>query len=328
MRPATLTERFAYHDLQPRHDSFLAEVVQGLSGTQKHIPSKFLYDLRGSQLFEEICDLPEYYPTRAETDILREHSREMADLAGDGCLLIEYGSGNSRKTLILLDELNPAAYLPVDLAADQLRHSAASLAYIYPGLKVVAVCADYTRPMRLSGLDGVLARRRVVFFPGSTIGNFTPAEARQFLANAASLVGPGGAMLVGVDLKKDPALLHAAYNDSQGVTAAFNLNLLARMNRELGANFEPAAFRHYAFYNTLESRVEMHLVSLKTQRVDLPGLKLVFREGETIHTENSYKYTVEEFQRLASEAGFAPAQVWMDAERQFSVHYLVVRHDL
>lgn len=320
----TLAERFVFHDLQPRQDSFRADVVMGLAKPAKEIPPKYFYDRRGCELFEEICQLAEYYPTRTETAVLRARAEEMARLAGEGCLLIEYGSGSSRKTRILLDALRPVVYMPIDIAREQLRRAAADLAGDYRGLRVEAVCADYSLPLSLPG-GGAATRRRMVFFPGSTIGNFTPEEARDFLRNAAHLVGAGGGVLIGVDLKKDAGVLHAAYNDARGVTAAFNLNLLARINRELGANFELGGFRHHAFYNAPQGRIEMHLVSARKQVVEMPGFRASFAEGETIHTENSYKYTVEEFQALASQAGFEPARVWMDQARWFAVHYLIVR---
>jgi dimethylhistidine N-methyltransferase len=296
--------RFSFHDLRPDAGSFLDDVVAGLSLPQKELPPKYFYDERGSALFDAICELPEYYPTRTETAIMHTHTRDMARHLGPRCALIEYGSGNSRKTRILIGELAPVAYVPIDIAGAQLKASSAELARTFP---------------RLTGVD---ARRRVIYFPGSTIGNFTTAEAAAFLANARAVVGAGGAMLIGVDLKKDPALLNAAYNDAQGVTAQFNLNLLARINRELGADFDLAAFRHRAFYDAALGRIEMHLVSGRDQQVTLPGHVFRFRSGETIHTENSYKYSVAEFQDLARSAGYAPQECWTDPERLFAVHYL------
>ena len=241
--------RFAFHDLRPDRGDFLADLIAGLSQPQKTLPPKYFYDERGCALFEAICDLPEYYPTRTETAIMRAHGRDMARRLGPRCALIEYGSGNSRKTRILIGELAPVAYVPIDIAAAQLEASAAELARAFPDVAVIAVCADYSRPFALPDLDGVDAQRRVVYFPGSTIGNFTPPDASAFLENARTVAGAGSGLLIGVDLKKDPARLHAAYNDARGVTAQFNLNLLARINRELGANFDLAAFRHHAWYN-------------------------------------------------------------------------------
>lgn len=318
-----MPERFSFHDLQPHLDSFLNEVLTGLARPQKEIPAKFFYDQRGCALFEQICDLPEYYPTRTETALMQAHAGDMARLLGEHCLLIEYGSGSSLKTRILLDVLHPAAYVPIDIAAEQLRQSVAAIAEAYPALKVIAVCADYTMPWQLPESGDYAALRKVVFFPGSTIGNFTPQETSDFLKNVAALVGEGGGMLVGVDLKKDAARLDAAYNDAQGITAAFNLNLLQRINRELGADFDVRSFRHHAFYNEREGRIEMHLASLKPQTVNIGGKRFVFHEGETIHTENSCKYAIDEFQALAVSAGFEPAKVWTDDDHLFAVHYLV-----
>ena len=316
--------RFSFHDLRPDSGSFLDDVVAGLSRPQKELPPKYFYDERGSALFEAICELPEYYPTRTETAIMYAHAREMARHLGPRCALIEYGSGNSRKTRILIGELAPVAYVPIDIARAQLEASATELARMFPGLTILAVSADYSRPFVLPRLTGVDARRRVIYFPGSTIGNFTTAEAAAFLSNARTVAGAGGAMLIGVDLKKDPALLHAAYNDAQGVTAAFNLNLLTRINRELGADFDVAAFHHRAFYDEAFGRVEMHLVSMRDQRVTLRGHVFRFRSGETIHTENSYKYSVAQFQELARGAGYTPQLCWTDPQQLFGVHYLTV----
>jgi dimethylhistidine N-methyltransferase len=254
--------------------------------------------------------------------MMQECAPEMAMRLGPDCVLIEYGSGTSRKTRVLIAELEPRAYMPVDIAGGQLKVSAMELEAAFPRLKIIAVCADYSRLLTLPEIDTVGARRRVIYFPGSTIGNFTAPEARLFLQNARALAGAEGAMLVGVDLKKDSALLHAAYNDAQGITAEFNLNLLARINRELGANFDLSAFRHRAFYNAGAGRIEMHLESLRTQRVTLGGRSFDFRSGETIHTENSYKYSVGEFQQLARSAGFEPAACWTDPRQWFAVHLL------
>jgi dimethylhistidine N-methyltransferase len=315
---------FSFHDLKPDPGSFRDEVVAGLSQPQKALNPKYFYDERGCELFEAICAAPEYYPTRIELKMMGAHGHEMARRAGPDCVLIEYGSGSGRKTFELIEHLDTAAYLPVDIAAAQLRNFAQALAARFPGLPIVAVCADYSRPFSLPGVERFGSRRRVVYFPGSTIGNFTIDEARVFLERARALVGSGGGMLVGVDLKKDEAVLHAAYNDARGVTAAFNLNLLRRINRELNADFDLAAFRHLAFYDWRLGRIEMHLVSLAEQSVTLAGRSFRFRRDETIHTENSYKYSVEEFQALAGEAGFEAARHWLDPARLFAVHYLAV----
>lgn len=316
--------RVVFHDLQPDAGSFLEDVLAGLSAAQKALNPKYFYDARGCELFDAICGLAEYYPTRTEMAMMQECAPEMAMRLGPDCLLIEYGSGTSRKTRVLIAELEPRAYVPIDIAGGQLKASAIQLAATFPRLKIIAVCADYSRLLSLPEIDTVGVRRRVIYFPGSTIGNFTALEAQWFLQNARTLVGEDGAMLVGVDLKKDPALLHAAYNDAQGITAEFNLNLLARINRELGANFDLSAFRHQAFYNAAAGRVEMHLESLRGQRVMLGGRSFDFRPGETIHTENSCKYSVGEFQQLARSAGFEPAACWTDPQQWFAVHLLTV----
>lgn len=314
---------FAFYDLEPDAGSFLDEVVAGLSQPQKAISPKYFYDERGCALFEKICALPEYYPTRTELALMEAHGAGMASLLGQDCVLIEFGSGSGRKTRELIERLKPAAYVPIDIAAEQLRTFAADLAVRFPWLDIAAVCADYSAPLELPDVVRTARGRRVAYFPGSTIGNFTIPEARSFLRRACALVAPGGAMLVGVDLKKAEAVLHAAYNDAQGVTAAFNLNLLARINRELGADFDLSAFRHHAFYERDAGRIEMHLVSLKEQQVALGGHAFHFRRDESIHTENSYKYSVSEFQDLAREAGFETVRYWVDTDQLFAIHYLV-----
>lgn len=322
---AQLRPRVVFHDLQPRAASFFDDVLAGLTAPRKTLSPKYFYDARGCELFEAICGLPEYYPTRTEMAMMQMRAPEMARHLGPDCVLIEYGSGASRKTPVLIAQLRPVAYVPVDIAGGQLKASALRLADEFPRLVIVAVCADYSRPLRLPEIESMRAHRRVIYFPGSTIGNFTLPEAGQFLRNVCALAGTGGAMLVGVDLKKDPAVLHAAYNDAQGVTAEFNLNLLRRINRELGADFDVSAFRHHAFYNAEVGRIEMHLESLAAQRVTLAGRRIDFRRGETIHTENSYKYSVNEFRQLARSSGFEPQAVWTDPRQLFAVHYLAVR---
>ena len=316
--------RVSLLDLKPDSGSFLRDVLEGLSLPSKALSPKYFYDEHGSALFEAICELPEYYPTRTEMAIMRAHVGEMAQRVGPDCLLIEYGSGSGRKTRVLIAALAPVSYMPIDIAREQLTRAAAELGREFPELQILAVCADYSRPLALPAVEGTPARRCVVYFPGSTIGNLALAEARQFLRDACTMVGPGGAMLVGVDLKKDEALLNAAYNDAQGVTAAFNLNLLTRINRELGADFDPGAFHHRAFYNAALSRIEMHLVSGKRQSVTIAGHRFEFAAGETIHTENSCKYSVDEFQALARSAGFVPEHCWPDPAQLFAVHYLAV----
>jgi L-histidine N-alpha-methyltransferase len=303
-------------------DEFQTAVRDGLRRRPRMIPPKFFYDARGSELFDLICATPEYYPTRTETGILDEFGSEMIQRIGNSCVLIELGSGSATKTPLLLRHLaGDAAYVPIDICEPYLLQSTQRLNMMFPEMHMHPLCADY---MRLSSvkLDGHVGCRRVIFFPGSSIGNCTPAEAVQLLRHAAQLVGANGAMLIGVDSKKSPDVLNAAYNDAAGYTAAFNLNLLARMQRELGARFEADGFAHGAFYNAALGRIEMHLVSRKKQSVQLDGETFSFEDGETIHTENSYKYTAQEFQQLAWSAGWHPKMLWADREGWFNVHYL------
>lgn len=299
-------------------NEFASAVLTGLRHHQKELPCKYFYDDEGSRLFDLICELPEYYPTRTETRLLRDKAGEFAAAIGDDVELIEFGAGSLMKAGIVLDALkNPRAYVPIDISGDYLRGMAAKLAQAFPEIPVHPVVADFTKAMKLPQTGA----RRVGFFPGSTIGNFTRAEAGAFLRRAAGAL-KGGGLLIGVDLVKDPAILHAAYNDAAGVTEAFNKNILVRANRELDGNFDPDAFAHYAFYNPAQQRIEMHLMSMEDQRVTVAGETVAFREGETIHTENSHKYTVDGFRELAAEAGFTPREVWCDPSRLFSVHWL------
>lgn len=302
----------------PDTDTFFADVVEGLSRPQKVLPSKYFYDERGSFLFDRICELEEYYPTRTELAIMKEYVREMADAIGERALIIEYGSGTSLKTRILLEGLvSPAAYVPIDIAREHLVAAARAIGELFPNLTVMPVCADYTQDFPIpEPPDGV--GRRVVYFPGSTIGNFLPAQARAFLDRVRDRAD---ALLIGVDLRKDPAVLEAAYNDSEGVTAAFNKNLLRRINQEIGATFDLDSFEHRAIFNDDESRIEMHLVSLREQKVDVGGTEISFRRGESICTEYSHKYTVEGFARMAAKSGFELERVWTDERRYFSVQY-------
>lgn len=311
------TAAFSFHDRQPRPADFRQEVLDGLSRRPPSVPPKFFYDETGSRLFDRICASPEYYPTRTEIGILRDNAAAIAARVGRDCLLIEPGSGNSAKVRELLEPLAPRLYMPVDISRQYLRESAARLAREYPWLEVRAACADFTdgRPLPALPVDG----RRVVFFPGSSVGNFEPDDARDFLAFMAATVGAGGGLLIGVDLKKDIAVLEAAYNDAGGATAAFNLNLLVRIDRELDADFDPGGFAHRAFYDAGRGRIEMHLVSRRAQRVRVGGRRFVFGTGDSIHTENSYKYSVEEFAALAASAGFRLEDVWTDARSLFSV---------
>jgi dimethylhistidine N-methyltransferase len=316
---------FAFHDLAPGEENFRDAVLSGLSHARRAIPCKFFYDERGSALFEAICRLPEYYLTRTEIAILEENAIEIAEQMGWHCRLIEFGSGASTKVRILLRALDhPAAYVPVDISREHLRDAAASLAEDFPALPVVAVCADYTRPFPMPPLPGPVGKR-VGFFPGSTIGNFEPDAAVAFLANYARILGPGGEMLIGVDLKKEPEILNAAYNDQAGVTAQFNLNLFERINRELDGDLDMDRFEHVAFYNDIEGRVEIYIRSLANQEAWITGKPILFAKGELIHTEYSYKYSVPEFRALAARAGFRPIDTWTDPEELFSVHYFRLR---
>ena len=302
-------------------DGFREDVIAGLSLPQKALPPKYFYDAKGSRLFEAICRLKEYYPTRSELALTRGRIGEIARFARNGVTLIEYGSGESMKSRLLIEALRPSAYIPVDISEHALRNAAAKLRRRFPWLDIFAVHGDFSQPLKIPMAQA--QGRRVVYFPGSTIGNLTPGEAHAFLRMTRGQVGPRGAMLVGVDLKKDANVLHAAYNDAQGVTAAFNLNLLARINRELGGDFRLRRFRHYAFYNVALGRIEMHLVSLVPQSVNVGNFRFAFDAGESIHTENSYKYAIAGFRALARSAGFRGEKVWLDPQGLFSLHGLV-----
>ncbi|MBC5784266.1 L-histidine N(alpha)-methyltransferase [Ramlibacter sp. USB13] len=301
--------------------SEFARDLQAALANQPHaISPKYFYDAEGSRLFDRICELPEYYPTRTELAILERSVGEFAALAGRGAEIVEFGAGSLRKVRLLLQAFDaPARYLPIDISGEHLRDAAAILRGEFAGLEVRPVVADYTTDFALAPHEG--AGKRIGFFPGSTIGNFTPDEALVFLQRAARLL-QGGALLLGADLVKDPAVLHAAYNDAQGVTAQFNLNLLARANRELGAGFVLPQFAHYSFYNAPLQRIEMHLVSRARQAATVGGERYVIEEGESLHTENSYKFTVDGLRALAERAGFRPGPVWTDPDRLFSVHWL------
>ena len=311
-------------DLEPTLEDFRSSVLRGLAATPKTLPCKFFYDAAGSRLFDQICELPEYYPTRTEIALLSARAHEIADLVGPQASLVEFGSGAGIKVRLLLAALDPAAYIPVDISREHLLNAAASLARDFPHLRIGPVCADYTRPFALPLLPGTRPRRTVGFFPGSTIGNFTPDEATAFLRRTARLLGRGAMMIVGADLPKDPAILHAAYNDAAGITAAFNKNLLHRINRDLGADFDVDAFTHDARWNASASRIEMHLVSQASQSVRLGPHRIDFAAGESIHTENSYKYGLPAFSRLANRAGYTTAATWTDPAALFSVHVLEV----
>lgn len=302
-------------------NDFADAVITGLREAPKSIPSRFFYDARGSELFERITELKEYYPTNAEIALLRDHSEDIAELAGPGVCLIEFGSGSSRKTDRLIGALaRLAAYVPIDISGAALAGAVTRLRQCFPELKVIPVHGDFSGKLELP--KSVRTLKKLGFFPGSTIGNLTHAEACQFLESCRSLLGANCAFVVGVDLKKDMGLLLPAYNDGEGVTAAFNLNLLERINRELRGTFDMDAFAHQAIYNAKHGRIEMHIRSLRAQHVEVLGEHFEFAEGETIHTENSHKYTVEEFQALARSAGWKPLKVWAGADKLFSLHYL------
>ncbi|MBV9826861.1 MAG: L-histidine N(alpha)-methyltransferase [Alphaproteobacteria bacterium] len=312
---------FAFHDLAPGQENFRDAVIAGLDGNPRSLPCKFFYDARGSELFEEICDTPEYYLTRTELAILDEFADAIAAEIGPHARLVELGSGASRKVRLLLQALKqPAAYVPVDISREHLREAAGLLAADFPDLPVIAVCADYTRPFRLPPMPGPTGKR-VGFFPGSTIGNFEPEAVVRFLRNCAELLGPGGEMLIGADLKKESELLDAAYNDRAGKNAAFNLNMLERINRELSGDLDIDQFEHLAFYNEDERRMELYIRSLADQTATIAGRSFRFERGERIHTENSYKYPQDEFCRLAGRAGFSPVHSWTDKNELFCVYY-------
>ncbi len=311
-----------FYDLHPPQVDMLREVLEGLRREPPMISPKYFYDQRGSELFEAITETDEYYPFRTELSLLEQHGDEMAALLGSDGLLIELGSGSSRKIRLLLDALQPAAYMPVDISRDFLLQAANDLAREYPELEVHATCADYTSGLKLPWSPEELPR--AAFFPGSSIGNFEPRQAQRLLHHIAQALGKEGHLLIGVDLQKDTKVLKRAYNDAAGITAAFNLNLLERFNRELDADFDLQRFQHVADYNEASGRVEMHLISRSEQRVNIGPERLYFAEGEAIHTENSYKYTVDGFLQLAREAGFERVKSWLDERHYFSVHCLKV----
>jgi dimethylhistidine N-methyltransferase len=300
---------------------FLTDVIAGLSSDPRTLPCKYFYDERGAALFQRICELPEYYITRTEIDILDRNRVDIASQLGPNIELIGLGTGAGTKTRILVSALeNPAVYIPVDISEKQLRESTAVFRKIFPSLEILPVCADYLQPVVLPSPSGKPVRR-VVYFPGSTIGNFEPAEAIQFLRRVANVCRDNGGLLIGADLKKDRNVLEAAYNDAAGVTAEFNLNLLARVNRELGADFDLECWRHRAIYNSDAGRIEMHLISDIDQFVHVDQQEFHFRRGEKIITEFSYKYSPEEFAALAGKAGFQFVRMWTDNARLFGLFY-------
>ncbi len=320
-----MKKKINFIDLKPSESNFAIDVKTGFSKKPVSIPPKYFYDAIGSKLFDDITQLDEYYPTRTEIAILKTHANEIANMIGTGSVLLEPGGGSCTKIHILLDGLKPKAYVPMDISSTHLKAASEDLADKYVDLEIHAVCTDFSREMLVpkTAPEGT----RVVFFPGSSIGNFTPIEAQKFITTIAQLVGQNGLFLIGVDLKKDKRILEAAYDDASGVTAAFNLNLLARMNKELNANFKLEQWRHKALYNEKLGRIEMHLVSNCQQSVTILGDTYDFAMAESIHTENSYKYSVEEFKALAQKSGFASKHVWLDPKQLFSVHLLQASND-
>ncbi len=305
---------------------FAHDVVAGLTARPKRLSPKYFYDETGARLFEDITLLPEYYPTRAELSILRDNAAEIAGLVPDGAALVEFGSGSSIKARILLSAAPKiAAYVPVDISSEMLAQEADDVRRDFPQLTVLPVEADFTKPFRLP--SSVAELPLIGFFPGSTLGNFEPHEASSFLRHARQILGIGSTLIIGLDLVKDAVVLNAAYNDAAGITAKFNLNLLTRINRELDADFDLTGFCHQAFYNSERHRIEMHLASKKRQKVRVAGRLIDFRAGETIHTENSYKYTLESFGALARGSGWTSSAVWTDENKYFSVQVLVAQDE-
>ncbi|VAW71027.1 ABC transporter, ATP-binding protein [hydrothermal vent metagenome] len=313
---------FNFYDYHEAQDDFYNEIVSGLSLNPKTLSPKFLYDEYGSQLFSAICETPEYYPTRTEQAIIESNIEAIASNIGTDCLIIEPGSGSCEKVKTLLTTLNPVAYMPLDISKEYLRQTAEQVSQEFPFIEIHAACVDYTSPFSVPEFN--TDAHKVAFYPGSSIGNFDPEHARSFLVNLAQTIGKGGGLLIGVDRKKDVEILNKAYDDSAGVTASFNKNLLSRINSELDANFDLSKFSHHACYNDKLGRVEMHLVSDVDQSITINDLIFSFKKGDSIHTESSYKYSNAEFQQLALGAGFKAIEVWSDAEELFSVYYFEV----
>jgi dimethylhistidine N-methyltransferase len=309
------------HRFDEQTSAFASDVIDGLSQQPKRLSPKYFYDAMGSELFEQITLLPEYYPTRTELGILRDRGGAISAIIPDGAALVEFGAGATTKVRLLLDQCAFAAYVPVDISGDFLKAQADALRKDFPALDVYPVAADFTAPFALP--DAVKAMPKVGFFPGSTLGNFEPHEACVFLRSARDILGHDAQLVIGVDLEKDERVLHEAYNDAAEVTARFNLNVLVRINRELGGNFDISAFSHRAIYDRERHRIEMHLISRKAQSVRVLGRNFSFRAGESIHTENSYKYSLARFTALARAAGWTPSASWTDAAGMFSVHALV-----
>lgn len=314
-----------FYDYHPTLLNFREEVIRGLSLPQKKFPPQFFYhDQKGSDLFNQICELDEYYVTRTEVKILKDNIEEISQVIGENSLLIEYGSGSVDKAYLLLDSLKyPYGYMPIDIAKIHLLDYTKITAQKYPHLKIIAVIADYTNdiklPTEVKNIDN-----KVIFFAGSTIGNLEDKEAIALLKQSAHLLEGEGGLLIGVDLKKDPNILHSAYNDSKGITAKFNLHVLENINQELNANFDLNTFAHYAFYNPYRSRIEMHLMSKISQDVQVENQSFHFQAGETIHTENSHKYSQEDFEKLAHKGGFKIQKTWIDDQELFALYYLII----
>ena len=313
-----------FHDYKPRAISLYESVVDGLSRNNKSIPPKFFYNERGSKLFDLICEQPEYYLPSVEVCMLESFIHEISTLTGKGRVLIEPGAGNATKARLLLNTLSPAAFVPIDISSDYLRSAAIQLADEYPWLSIHAVCADYTYSLPVP--QAVPDAPRLVFFPGSSLGNFDPEEAGEFLSMVRQVLDNDGMLLIGVDTKKTESVLNAAYNDAAGITAAFNLNLLHRLRQELDTDLEPADFEHHAFYNVDVGRIEMHLVSKHKQTLRVKDHFFEFEEGESMHTENSYKYETDEFLSLASNSGFAEIRHWVDLNGLFAIYLLKPKH--
>jgi dimethylhistidine N-methyltransferase len=313
----------SFHDFAPEQDNFLEEVIEGLSKKPKRISPKFFYDKRGSELFDEICTQPEYYPMQTEVSILHKHAAAIAQHVEHDCVIVDLGSGTSEKARLLLDALKPEGYMGVDISKEFLIDATQRLADDFPWLDVHAVCTDFSQRLELP--DHFDDKQMLAFFPGSSIGNFEPDAALDLLKRIANAIGEGGKLLIGVDLKKDKEILNAAYNDNAGVTEEFNLNLLQRMQDELEAEVDVDSFSHRAFYNDKQGRVEMHLVSDRDQKIEIDGDEFSFSKDESIHTENSHKYHVDEFAELAQRACFEVERVWTDAEKLFSVQLLNVK---
>ncbi|OOG54500.1 L-histidine N(alpha)-methyltransferase [Rhodanobacter sp. C03] len=310
-------------DRRPPVNDLLEIAQRGLALKPKRLPSWLFYDERGSALFDEICEQPEYYLTRCEIALMDAHAQRIADILGSEVRLVEYGSGNARKTRMLLEHLHsPVAYVPVEISSEPLRQSVERLTKEFPRLPMQPLCADFSKPLRLP-IPPRAPRRTVVYFPGSTIGNFENREAAVLLRKMRNEMGDAGGILIGVDLKKDPAVIEAAYNDRAGVTAEFTLNMLARLNREIGSNFELSAFAHRAHYNPMAGRIETHIVSRREQQVKIGRVNVAFREDEAMQVEYSCKYSLADFAALAARAGLAVQQVWTDPEQMFSLQYLV-----